>query len=410
MTFFPFADRMPSFRTSLLFNDCDVAMVNNTRKYRYMKKEMLIAIRQHGIGLKRAESISIKCGTDLLHRFTKQGPKSFDPFYMLRTCTADIMMNHIYGSSTRQDIETIITKEESLAPFFDQASIYMLLDILPGLRFILPSMKKACKDFVCERDAIFQICQKYTEKRRLAHTSQPNCFIDHFLNLQDRPTPDGKFVAIDYDNVLILGLEMLLAGFVSSANALYILLGILANHPGIQDRAYDEIISALGEQTPTMQDKDILPYIEALIWETLRYGAFAALSFPHYTKSGGKLKTYSIPPDTIIFVNIWNLHHDERYWDKPWEFLPQRFLANGSIVPPDHKNKKRVLPFGGGRRQCAGELIARNHIFILATMMLQKFKFLPARGFPKPKHDPREYDSKVNLQIKPYHIGVQVRK
>ncbi len=86
-----------------------------------------------------------------------------------------------------------------------------------------------------------------------------------------------------------------------------------------------------------------------------------------------------------------------------------RFIENDAIVPEGHETKKRMLIFGAGRRECVGERVAKNRLFILVTMMLQKYKFLAAEGFPIPRHDPREYDSKMGLTIKPYHLCVQPR-
>ena len=44
----------------------------------------------------------------------------------------------------------------------------------------------------------------------------------------------------------------------------------------------------------------------------------------------------------ITQVNIFNLSHDERYWDSPWEFKPERFLnENGDLLPAEHVNRKR---------------------------------------------------------------------
>ena len=95
-----------------------------------------------------------------------------------------------------------------------------------------------------------------------------------------------------------------------------------------------------------------------------------------------------------------------RYWDEPWLVNPDRFIENGSIVPPDHPNKQRIFSFGTGRRSCPGEQFAKNRMFLMVIMMLQKFKFLPAEGEPRPQTDPHDY----MFGIKPYKVQVQLRK
>ena len=41
-------------------------------------------------------------------------------------------------------------------------------------------------------------------------------------------------------------------------------------------------------------------------------------------------------------MNLWDLHHNEEYWDAPWEFRPDRFLSeDGTLVPPGHTNRRR---------------------------------------------------------------------
>ncbi len=92
-------------------------------------------------------------------------------------------------------------------------------------------------------------------------------------------------------------------------------------------------------------------------------------------------------------------------------FNPDRFIENGRIVAPDHPNKQllNLLIFGGGRRQCPGEQFVKNRIFLLVTMMLQRFKFLPSEGEPKPQTDPHDYMTGNLSWIKPYKTQVVPR-
>ncbi len=373
------------------------------------------AVRQYGDGLKDLEFMAIKYGTELLENFDIQGSSAFDPCDLLWNCVAKIMMNLAFGDVTKTEINELneeIVKHESL---LEPAGVYLLLDIFPALRFILPSMWKAYRELVNNATSIHKICKKMASKREKIlrkENTEPKFYIDHFLHLRNKQVIDGKSKEdlIDDGDINGMGIDVLMPGIITTFNVLYVLLGILANHPKVQDRAFEQITSELGERTPTIGDKKSLPYIEALILETFRYSVVAPFLIPHYTKKGGQINGYLIPKDTIIFPNIWNLHHDNRYWHNSWEFDPERFIENGAIVPVDHEMKQRVLIFGAGRRQCAGEIFAKNRLFILVTMMLQKYKFLPAEGLPKPRHDPREYDSHVTLKIKPYRISLEPRR
>ncbi len=154
-----------------------------------------------------------------------------------------------------------------------------------------------------------------------------------------------------------------------------------------------------------------MPYVEAVVLEALRYQSLTPLLLPHYTSCETELKGYSIPKGTTVFVNAWSLHHDSKYWEDPWAFNPLRFLdENGDIVGPDHVNKQRLFSFGAGRRQCTGEIFARNRVYLLLALMLQKFKFLPAVGHPMPGHDPRDYDVRITIMVKPYHLSAKIRE
>ncbi len=153
-----------------------------------------------------------------------------------------------------------------------------------------------------------------------------------------------------------------------------------------------------------------MPFTQAVILETLRYHSVLPVALPHVASCDSELQGYLIPAGTIIFPNLWALHHDSRYWESPKEFNPNRWIENGKIVPPDHINKQRLLAFGAGKRQCPAEVFSRNRLFLLTCLLLQKFKFIPARGHPIPNHDPFECTVEILLKLKPYKVSVNPRE
>ncbi len=200
------------------------------------------------------------------------------------------------------------------------------------------------------------------------------------------------------------------AGISTTSRTLQMMLAVLVHHPEIQDSAYKEIVEIIGERKPRIEDRASMPFIEAVILETLRYHSLLMFASPHHARCDAELSGYFVPKGTIVFPNLWSLHHDERYWDQSWEFNPNRFIEDGIIVPPDHKKKQRLLPFSAGRRQCPGEVFARNRLFILTCLMLQKFKFVPAEDHPLPNDDPRNCTADLMLQMKEYKLYVQLRQ
>ena len=81
-------------------------------------------------------------------------------------------------------------------------------------------------------------------------------------------------------------------------------------------------------------------------------------------------------------INIWAIHNDERYWDKPDEFRPHRFLnKEGKFVKGEQKS---FMPFGLGRRQCFGEAMAKMETFVIFARLMKDFKVEKVPGEPLP--------------------------
>ena len=125
------------------------------------------------------------------------------------------------------------------------------------------------------------------------------------------PGKDGLYSVTETD-IIGTGLNMVVAGKTTAGFAVNFLVGLLINNPEIQQRAYDEIQETIGERIPTCEDKARLPYIEAMVLESLRYAPVLPVGIPHYTTEDFLLRGYLIPKGTEIIANIWGISHDTR--------------------------------------------------------------------------------------------------
>ena len=68
------------------------------------------------------------------------------------------------------------------------------------------------------------------------------------------------------------------------------------------------------------------------------------------------------------------------------------------------------MPFGAGRLVCAGEVLAKNRMFLIMSGIVQKFTFKPKSEAEKPDHDPRNYISEFVVNPKDYEVCAVPRK
>ncbi|KAK4478206.1 hypothetical protein RD792_017489 [Penstemon davidsonii] len=130
----------------------------------------------------------------------------------------------------------------------------------------------------------------------------------------------------------------------------------------------------------TVQEQDLprLPYLMAVIKETMRLHMTAPFLLPHRAEQDVEICGYTIPKNTRVLVNAWSISKDPLYWDAPTIFKPERFM-NSDIT--DFRSKDlSFMPFGAGRRICAGmNLAVRMESLIFATLV-QKFDWKLPNG------------------------------
>lgn len=225
-----------------------------------------------------------------------------------------------------------------------------------------------------------------TNQRRLAFLR------DAFLN-ERKKRKGGEKIGVDFfmdahlngeiseDSVLYLIQNMNVAAIETTLWSSEWAIAELVNNPDIQRKLRSELDNVLGKGVPTREpDVTKLTYLQAMIKEVLRMHLVAPMLLPHKNLRATKLGLYDIPAGCRVLVNAWGISNNPKYWEKPEEFRPERFIEqkvelNGSDF--------RFIPFGSGRRSCPGSMIALPVLGLVMGRLVQSFELLPPPGLDK---------------------------
>jgi cytochrome P450 len=168
---------------------------------------------------------------------------------------------------------------------------------------------------------------------------------------------------------------MLLAGHETTAKAMSWTFALLDRHPAESERLLMELEGHLDGRPLDSQDVPRLVYTQAVIHESLRlYPPIWLLS--RVAVADDQIEGYSIPEGTTVVISPYLMHRHPDLWDRPNEFLPERFLDEDV---DSVSRAYRYLPFSTGPRHCIGKDFALLEMpIVLATVWARCKLTLPA--------------------------------
>lgn len=176
-------------------------------------------------------------------------------------------------------------------------------------------------------------------------------------------------------------LTMLIAGHETTANALTWTYYLLAQHPDVEEKVFEEIDSVLKNSSvtkgnvdntnsyskyriPTSKDIPKLKYIENVFREAMRLFP-PVWSIGRIVEDDYTIGDFIIPKDSAIFMSQYVMHRNPKYYEDPEEFVPERWTDEFKR----HLPRFSYFPFGGGVRGCIGEPFAwQEGILLIATI------------------------------------------
>ncbi|CAL1390573.1 unnamed protein product [Linum trigynum] len=189
-------------------------------------------------------------------------------------------------------------------------------------------------------------------------------FVDVLLDAQQENE------LMDRDSIKAIILDMFGAGSDTTFTALEWAMTEVLKHPRVTRTLQEEIRSVAGNK-PSVNEDDIerMPYLKAVIKESLRLHPPIPLLVPRAATNDTKVMGYDVKAKTGVLINAWAIGRDPAAWEDAEEFRPERFLSS-SI---DYKGLDfQLIPFGAGRRGCPGITFAAAVLELAMVAVLHK--------------------------------------
>ncbi|KAH8077889.1 cytochrome P450 [Cristinia sonorae] len=232
------------------------------------------------------------------------------------------------------------------------------VDFFPLLQYVPETFapwKGLCRDLKARNDKFYYGLLEACE-RRMEREEYNGCFIENILLEKEEN-------GIARKDALAISVAAIEGGSITTASFMRSLICCLAAYPEVLERAHEEIDRVIGQvRIPTLEDIESLPYIQAIMKEVHRFCPAAPMGLPHLSTAEVMVGGYVIPKDSTIFMNIYGMYHDDRIYDRPYEFRPERFLDSefGTIPGTDDTDRCHDMHFGAGRRICPGITLVTN--------------------------------------------------
>ncbi|KAG7307930.1 hypothetical protein JYU34_006546 [Plutella xylostella] len=207
-------------------------------------------------------------------------------------------------------------------------------------------------------------------------------FVDMYLTKMKEEMREKGKTTYSVDQLVMTCVDYTFPAASAVEQVLSFMVERLLLQPEVQEKVHEEIDRVVGRaRPPSLDDRKNMPYTEACIREVMRCESIVPLGIPHRAMLDTQLGQYDIPEGTLVAANYVALHMDKEIWGDPENFRPERFIQDGQLKPSLDKS----LPFGAGRRLCAGETYARQSMFQVFAAFMQAFHVSAADGWtPRP--------------------------
>ncbi|KLO06513.1 CyP450 monooxygenase [Schizopora paradoxa] len=314
----------------------------------------------------------------------------------VKSSTVRTIMLAAYGHEVVEANDSYVSLVEEGTIFAGSAAVpgQFLVDIFPWLKYVPTWFPGAGFQKIAQQGRRLSHDMRYipyeNTKNKILSGEAGQSLVSRLL---DQCVARGSNSTPEDDALISAVAGMVYAGGTdTTSSVLQTFLLAMTLFPEAQKKGQEEIDRVIGnDRLPDFEDKENLPYIDAIYKECLRWNQPLPLGVPHLLTEDDTYNGYFLPAGTVVAANQWWMMHDPSEFPEPEIFRPERFLpAPGNKLPLDPSK----VAFGFGRRVCAGKLMADSSVYITIASILATFDIsVPVDEAGNPQPPSAEYNT-----------------
>ncbi|PSK55745.1 Isotrichodermin C-15 hydroxylase [Elsinoe australis] len=185
---------------------------------------------------------------------------------------------------------------------------------------------------------------------------------------------DEKGEKLGRNELTAEALTQLIAGSDTTSNTSCAITFYTLKNPRVYKKLQAELDKAIPADVdvPTFDMVKDLPYLDAVIKETMRIHSTSSLGLPRIVPEGPGVDVLGrhFPAGTVLSVPAYTIHHSKEIWGSDAEdFVPERWEK------VTEKQKEAFIPFSTGPRACVGRNVAEMELALIISTVFHRYDF-----------------------------------
>ncbi|KAH9605297.1 hypothetical protein KSS87_009179 [Heliosperma pusillum] len=329
------------------------------------------------------EAVLVKEVSILVNALAKAGAMPVQLGQLLNVCTTNALSRvmlgkRVLGDGTGKSDPKAEEFKDMVMELMVLTGVFNIGDFVPALECLdLQGVASKMKNLHKRLD---NFMGAILEEHKAVSGKHGGDLLSTLISLKDNYDGEGgQFTDIEIKALL---LDLFSAGTDTSSSTTEWAIAELIRHPKILAQVQQELDTIVGrDRLVTEADIPNLTYFQAVIKEVFRLHPSTPLSLPRMAAESCEINGYHIPKNTTLLVNVWAIARDPEVWVNPFEFRPERFLPGGEKPTVDVKgNDFELIPFGAGRRICAGMSLGLRMVQLLTATLAHAYEWKLADG------------------------------